>query len=283
MINYRSVDDLSQLIKSKLHLIPDVDCIAGVPRSGMLAASLIALYLGKPLISIEDIGKGDYNNFTSRIRLFCKSSRVLVVDDSCSSGNAMKHVKDTLSTIKNKEFIYCAIYVLESSKQYVDFWFETLEHLRLFEWNIMDHGILGQSCVDLDGILCIDPTYEENDDGEKYKHFLLNAQPRFIPQRRIGTIVTCRFEKYRPETIQWLEKYNVKYNDLIMMNYATADERRAANCYSSYKAAIYKQTNAQLFIESNSKQAFDIFCFTNKPVYCPDNGFYNLGYTRNMI
>lgn len=275
MINYRSVDDLSQLIKSKLSQIPDVDCIAGVPRSGMLPASLIALYLGKPLISVENIGHGDYNTLTSRVKLMSKSQKVLVVDDSCSSGHAMKQVKDMLSTIQNREFIYCAIYVLESSKQYVDFWFEVCPHLRLFEWNIMDHGILKSSCVDMDGVLCEDPTIEQNDDGEKYLEFLRTAKPKFIPQHQIDSIVTCRLEKYRKETEEWLQQHGVKYSELYMMDYPTAELRRKAGNYSQYKANIFIETGAELFIESSIYFAEAIYSFANKPVYCiANNKFY---------
>ena len=48
--------------------------------------------------------------------------------------------------------------------------------------------------MDIDGVLCADPTPEENDDGEKYRHFLLNAPPLFIPKVTIGTLVTSRLE-----------------------------------------------------------------------------------------
>ncbi len=124
MINFRSVDNLNSIIKSKLHLVPNVDCIAGVPRSGMLAASLIALYLRKPLISAEQLEQNHCSTYTNRVHLDKTIKRVLVVDDSCSSGNAINQVKNMLSPIKDKEFIYCAIYVLESSKKHCDFYFD---------------------------------------------------------------------------------------------------------------------------------------------------------------
>lgn len=63
--------------------------------------------------------------------------------------------------------------------------------------------------MDIDGVLCADPTPEENDDGEKYRHFLLNTPPLFIPKVTIGTLVTSRLEKYRPETEAWLQKNHV--------------------------------------------------------------------------
>lgn len=276
MINFRTVADLSQLIKSKLHLIPDVDCIAGVPRSGMLPATLIALYLGKPLVSVESLHHGDYCTLTSRIKLNNQVRRVLVIDDSCSSGNAMNQVRNMLSTIKNKEFVYCAVYVTQYAlnKQAVNFYFEQLEHVRLFEWNILNHNILQRSCVDLDGILGVDPTNEENDDGENYRQFLINAKPKFIPHYTIKAIVTCRLEKYRQLTEQWLKQHNVRYEQLYMMNYPDAATRRADGKYAQYKAEIYKQTDAELFYESSDEFAKKIHALTNKPVYCTDTNIF---------
>ena len=282
MINYRSVDDLNKLIKSKLHLIPDVDCVAGVPRSGMLPASLIALYLNKPLISIDQIGQPYFNNFTNRITLDHSKpiTKCLIVDDSCSSGNAMKRVKQQLQTLSyDIQFIYVAVYVLESSKQYVDFWFEVCPHLRLFEWNIMEHSVLSRACVDLDGVLGEDPSDEQNDDGEKYLRFLRTARPKFIPQHQIGSIVTCRLEKYRKETKEWLQQHGVKYSELYMMNYPDAESRRKDGKYAQYKADIFIETGAELFIESNIYLSEMIYNLTNKPVYCLDNNKFYGGQT----
>jgi len=278
MINFRSVDDMNQLIKSKLHLIPDVDCIAGVPRSGMLPATLIALYLGKPLVSVESLRYGDYCTLTKRVKLNSQVKKVLVVDDSCSSGNAMNQVRDMLSAIK-KEFIYCAVYVTEHSKNKVDFYFDIVEQWRVWEWNIMDHSILGNSCVDLDGVLCIDPTPEQNDDANNYREFIRTAKPKFIPKHKIKAIVTCRLEKYRTETEQWLKAHNIQYEHLYMLDLPDKATRQKLNMYGKYKADIYKQTKAVLFIESSPKEAIEIHSITLKPVYCLGDGYFYKGKT----
>ena len=274
MLNFRSVDDMNQLIKNKLHLIPDVDCVAGVPRSGMLPATLIALYLGKPLVSVESLQYGDYCTLTNRVKLNGRVKRVLVVDDSCSSGNAMNKVRDMLSTVKNQEFVYCAVYVTKASKDKVDFYFDIVEQWRMWEWNIMDHLVLESSCVDMDGVLCVDPTDEQNDDGEKYLKFLAEAKPKFIPTHKIKAIVTCRLEKYRAETELWLKEHGIKYDKLYMMDFPDKASRLKFGDHAKYKADIYTQSGAVLFIESNSLQASNIYFRTNKPVYCiGDNTF----------
>ena len=49
-MNYRNIADLNNTILQRLHIIPrDFDLIVGVPRSGMLPANLLALYLNKQI------------------------------------------------------------------------------------------------------------------------------------------------------------------------------------------------------------------------------------------
>lgn len=275
MLNYRSVDDMNQLIKSKLHLILDVDVIIGVPRSGMLPATLIALYLGKPLISVEQIGS-DSNKFTSRIPLDdMQIKKALVVDDSIFSGNAMNKVREFLSGVKGIKFIYCAVYATYGSKDKVDFYFDIVEQWRMWEWNIMDHLVLESSCVDMDGVLCVDPTPEQNDDGKEYLKFIKNTAPRFIPKHKIKAIVTCRLEKYRKETERWLNDHGVQYGSLYMMDLPDKATRQRLGNYAQHKAKIYTDLNASLFIESNPSEAGNIALITGKPVYClGDNRWY---------
>lgn len=280
MINFRSVNDMNQLIKSKLHLIPDVDYIVGVPRSGMLPATLIALYLGKPLGTTEALGKYSFDT-TRRITFGLGReipapyrTKILVVDDSCFTGYAINKIKEQCSRHLDMDFIYCAIYVTESSKNMVDFYFDVVEQWRVWEWNIMDHLILESSCVDLDGVLCIDPTPEQNDDANNYREFIRTAKPKFIPKHKIKAIVTCRLEKYRTETEKWLKAHNIQYEHLYMLDLPDKATRQKLNMYGKYKADIYKQTKAVLFIESSPKEAIEIHSITLKPVYCLSDGYF---------
>jgi len=51
---YRSINDLNNIILQRLHILPkDFDLIVGVPRSGMLPANLLALYLNKPYTDLH--------------------------------------------------------------------------------------------------------------------------------------------------------------------------------------------------------------------------------------
>ena len=280
MINYRSVEDLNRVIKNNLHTIPEVCAIVGIPRSGMLPATLLALYLGKPVIMADQLFTGGQVwDLTNRFKISVSATKdkpLLVIDDSCDSGNAMALVKDRINTfIKNGKFLYSAVYVTEKGKNHVDFYFEQVEQPRVFEWNILDHNILTKACVDLDGVLCRDPTDEENDDGERYRAFLRDAEVKFVPHYEINSIVSCRLEKYRPETEIWLKRHGIKYKNLFLLNVPDAKTRQLLGAYSQYKADIYKALDTQLFIESDPLQASVINNLSKKPVYClSDNIFY---------
>ena len=150
----------------------------------------------------------------------------------------------------------------------IDYFFEEVESPRMFQWNYLNHVISEKCCFDIDGVLCVDPTNEENDDGEKYINFIKNAKPLFIPQYKIYSLVTSRLEKYRDVTEEWLKKNGVKYENLYMLNCATAEERRQKNLHAKFKAEIYKKSDAICFIESEPRQAKEIFELTGKQVIC---------------
>lgn len=75
----------------------------------------------------------------------------------------------------------------------------------------MYHVMLEKSCVYIDGVLCIDPTEQPNDDGESYRKFLSEALPLHGSLRRIGYLVTSILEKYRSLTEAWLKSQGIEY------------------------------------------------------------------------
>ncbi len=39
---------------------------------------------------------------------------------------------------------------------------EVIDRPRIFEWNVLHHpGILKDACLDIDGVLCHDPSHEQ--------------------------------------------------------------------------------------------------------------------------
>ena len=252
-------------------------------------ASLIALYLNKPLTDIDSFiskkmyGVGYTKNTKECINDFEKIKKALIVDDSIISGKSMNQAKEKLKDI-NIELIYYVAYATKNTSNMIDIYAKLIENPRVFEWNFIHHNNLINACTDMDGVLCVDPTEEENDDGKKYRYFLLNAKPKYIPTRKVGYIVTSRLEKYRAETEEWLRKYNVSYNKLIMMNVATAKERQALGNHAEYKAEIFKKLDdAYYFIESDANQAKKISEITGKHVFCINNEEFYKESLKNRI
>ena len=258
-----------------MYVLPrDFDLIVGIPRSGMLPANLLALYLNKPYTDINSFLNGHIYKAGARGQFFDLKDfkRILVVDDSVASGDAMDKCKESLKSISdNFSISYCAIYVIPGKEKVVDYYFEIVPLPRYFQWNIFNHTTLEKTCFDIDGVLCLDPTEEQNDDGEKYRNFILNAPPLFIPGSKIGTLVTSRLEKYRKETETWLKNNNIKYNQLVMLNLPDKEARQKANSHAEHKAKTYKGGSYVLFIESSISQAIEINKITKKPVLCTEN------------
>ena len=272
---YRNISDLNQIILKRLYVIPrDFDLIVGIPRSGMLPANLLALYLNKPYTDINSFLNGHIYKAGARGQFFDIKDfkKILVVDDSVASGDAMDKCKESLKSISYDFSIsYCAIYVIPGKEKVVDYYFEIVPLPRYFQWNIFNHTTLEKACFDIDGVLCLDPTEEQNDDGENYRNFILNAPPLFIPGSKIGTLVTSRLEKYRKETEIWLKNNNIKYNQLVMLNLPNKEARQKANSHAEHKAKTYKGGSYVLFIESSLSQAIEINRLTKKPVLCTEN------------
>ena len=141
----------------------------------------------------------------------------------------------------------------------------------MFEWNYLHRPDLGIACFDIDGVLCPDPTEEQNDDGSKYVEFIRNVPARFVPTFEIGCIITSRLEKYRADTEYWLNKNNIRYGRLIMMNFATKEERIRSGSHGRFKAEHYRRMKkADIFVESNAEQAQEIAELSGKLVFCTD-------------
>lgn len=282
-MNYKSFADLNSDINRCISRIPhDIDLIVGIPRSGLLVANILALSMNKQLTDLDSFLDNRIYSYGMSKRLQksvlnvydCK--KVLVVEDSVNVGTSINRAKKRIEEAEfSCQFIYFAAYVTPGQEELVDVFIETLQQPRVFEWNLFHHSILLNSCMDIDGVLCADPTEEENDDGLNYLKFLSTAQPKLIPTREVKYLVSSRLEKYRKETEDWLKSNNITYEKLFLLD-ATAQERRTQNLHAKFKAKVYQESDCVLFIESNDKQARYIRDEVGKPVFCVDtNTFFD--------
>ncbi len=271
-MNYRNLNDLNTTILQKLHLIPrDIDLVVGIPRSGMLPANLLALYLNVPYTDIHSFLQGYSYKSGARKQFFSENEykKILVVDDSIASGSALLESKKELAHLESKfDIQYCVIYYTPEKGHLADYALEAVATPRYFQWNIFNHTTLEKACFDIDGVLCVDPTDQQNDDGVLYESFLLTAAPLYIPGCKIGTIVTSRLEKYRAQTEAWLAQNGVVYDQLVMLDLPDMKARQKANNHAGHKAKEYQNSRYTLFVESDLGQAKEINRITKKPVFC---------------
>jgi len=280
-INYKSYADLSNDIRNNIFKFQNVyfDLVVGLPRSGMVPAYMIALHLNidctdlKSFINNIPLKKGATRNSKDELVLPHNAKNILLVDDSIWSGASLSKDLKLIPKQLRQNITTLAVYSTESSRADVDIFLEYLPTPRIFEWNIFHHDIMSRSCLDIDGVLCLDPAEEENDDGDKYKKFILNTTPLFLPSTRVHSLVTSRLEKYRDETEKWLSKYSIEYDNLIMLDLPSKAERLRLQAHSKHKAKYYKNSETVFFIESEPSQSSEICQLAGKPVYCVKNNY----------
>jgi orotate phosphoribosyltransferase len=278
-INFRSIADLDAAVRSIASQLPrDLGLIVGVPRSGMLAATMLALHLNCPLADLEGFLAGRTLGHGARAidarRGRADGRYVVVIDDSILSGRQMRAVRALVAAMRpTHSILYAVAYATPSSTDLVDVYAEVVSSPRIFAWNILHHeGLLRCSCIDIDGVLCRDPLPDDNDDGPAYARFLDTASPFLLPSAPVRYVVTARLEKYRARTEAWLAQHGVEYESLVMLNLPTAAARREAGAHASHKAEFYRRSDATMFIESDAGQAAEIARLAARQVFAVDRG-----------
>jgi len=210
---------------------------------------------------------------------------ILLVDDTSYSG---LRINTALQIVRNRwgagtkvtTLVMCSA---ENSNFQPDLKFAQSMAPRLFAWNMLNHDQTKTVAVDLDGVLCGDPSERENDDGENYLNFIRNASLKTAPWGELRAVVTGRLEKYRAQTEQWLKTNEISYQQLLMNDAPTALYRRETRFelgginidqISEFKARMMKLAKPSLFVESNLHQAKNIHHLTGVNVYAFDDDAY---------
>lgn len=279
-VHVRTIADMNAAVVSNLHRIPsDVDLVVGIPRSGLLAATMVALHLNLPLTDLDGFLEGRI--FTTGKRPLRKSASpslddrplsVLVVDDVVSVGTEMDRVRHRMERDSSQHsYCYLAVFGFPGRPGRADLILEEVPRPMVFEWSFLHSTALDRVCLDIDGIICVDPTSEEDDGGDGYRRFLAEARPLFLPTATARALVTSRPESARAATMAWLERHGVTYRELHMMpDLAPGVKRRQADV-ASFKASVYGETDAVLFVESNPGLADMIAQQAGKPVLALTN------------
>jgi uncharacterized HAD superfamily protein len=267
--HYISYQQLVEDCHAFARSLPPVRAIAGVPRSGMIPAALMALELNVPTIAIETLIEQEHPEIPLPRRGFknrVQDGMILVVDDTCASGRQADRLRELIKAPVQ----LAAIYVEDRTRIAVDYYHAKLPAFaQFYEWTMLHDDNNRLILVDMDGVLCED-WHGGNEDQhvEQYVEFLANVRPRRIPTMPLRGIVTNRLERHRPETEAWLAKHGVEYGSLTMSPYATFAERDRANDAAARKAQAYlTDPTTALFIESDDQQALQIARRTGRPVF----------------
>ncbi len=275
VVNYRSIQRLSIDLLT-WQLPSDIELVVGIPRSGMLAANLLAAHQNLPFTDLQgflsgrcfSVGATKRGNMDTS-RFLEKPRSVLVLDDSCLTGSEIRRARQAISDARLAHHVrFGAVYMNPGQEAEVDLYRYVLPSPRIFEWNLVHSALAAQGCWDIDGVLCRDPTSKENDDGPRYIDFILNVPALLRPSFPLSWIVTSRLEKYRSHTEGWLAKNGIEYKNLVMLDLPDKESRMAAGCHASFKASVYKDVAAPVFIESSSRQAREIAHLSGKHVIC---------------
>lgn len=275
--NFVTIDQATIWTNQWVRTFPQqYDLIVGVPRSGMLIATIIALKLGKGLTTPDLLKLGKYWHSSQAGDGFSLDDvkHILLVDDSIDKGRAMRTALDQIrSTGRTFEITRGALIVREDTKHLADLYFRVIEPPRTFEWNILHRKIASYSAqgilaVDLDGVLCANPPAGADNDEAWYLEWIRAANPYLIPRFEIDHIVTCRLEKYRQETERWLERQGVRYGKLHMWDVPNKGLR--GENFADHKIDMLLKLKPDLFWESDLKQAERIWQATRIPTLCVD-------------
>jgi len=137
--------------------LPKLKGVVGIPRSGLLPASLVSNYLSIPLYSLtndsivklysqSDNGGGRMHNYVHD-----ESLPLLVLDDTCFSGHEIRKVKSVLG---ENNILYASVFTTNPGKTNLDFYSKTLSYPHVLEWNLFDAEPLKNGVLDMDGVLC---------------------------------------------------------------------------------------------------------------------------------
>jgi len=279
-----TLEQYSQDIRILLSKIPnDVDAVAGVARSGLYPASMVAMWLHKPMIIVSQT-RGDIVDAGNGWRLTRGHNhvepgrgRVLVIDDTVMSGGS-QHILRKVVGKQFSEVIFATVYCNPAANMgKPDIHAVDLQWPHLLEWNLFNSVMSNSTAVDFDGILCHDCKSGQDDDGPAYLDFIRTATPLYLPRQvPIPLIVTARIEKYRAETEAWMHRQGIRWTKLVMHPAGSTREREQDDI-AAYKAKHYMAWASKhrpapgpiMFIESDDRQAQRIAQISGRMVICP--------------
>lgn len=265
----KSAELATDAIRLAGQLPPHIAGIIGIPRSGMMPATLIANLLHLPLFEL--VPDGPPRRMTDGWRMNGRNvpdGPLVVVDDNQTTGNSITRARQILGQhLAGHPVLYAVVYRCQGAKPATrpDFVGRELPSPILLEWNLWNSIYTPALACDFDGILCRD--------GD-------SSQPLYLPRKvELPLVITGRPEATRAKAVEWLARWGVRVRRLEMFpgkfdelfHEVTIDGWKVQRV-SQFKAEIYAQSTCKYFAESDERQAREIAGLTGKPVICPAAG-----------
>jgi orotate phosphoribosyltransferase len=271
----RMMRDVRELLLPKLPA--ELRGVAGCPRSAMAAATYLAtvlhlpLYTADPRAGLQPLG---HQGTRSRVWGWGRelTGPVLVVEDSTYGGGSLAGLRRKIGG----DGVYAALYHRPLSRGNPDLWARELESPHFFEWHCFNSGhmsgnvthpcLQAGSVLDMDGIVCRDPTVSD-DDEEGYAKFVAEAPQLWVPRAKpCRAILTARLERHRTATEEWLRRHGARYDRLVMMDVPTHRDRGDV---AAWKARELAAVAPSMYFESSPLMARRIRELWGGTVLCP--------------
>lgn len=261
-LNNTIIKDLPNIRK-----LNNFNLVVGIPRSGIIPASIISLSLQIPFADLHTyindkimLPHGEIKSIKE------KNQKILLVDDTINTGKSIKAALEKIKYARPNDQIttYAVWRSPLTDTDSIDYSSGLVSRPRIFEWNLWKKDTVIHYGFDLDGVFCKDPDDHENDKGLKLINYYKNALPKFIPQNKVGYIVTNRLEQHREITKNWLENNKIYYRKLLM-------KENPKEGHIEHKIRKIKNLPIKLFIESDVRQAKKISEKVSIPIWCIDN------------
>lgn len=250
---YRSYSQFARDIRAWLRHVPPIAAVAGIPRSGVIAAAIIAMERHIPLVEIGDWRGWRYSE--ARKLAEDRGEPVLVVDDTSWNGGTIEAAK---TAFHEDGILWGAVYIHERMAPRLDCWgYQLPTPHHTFEWNLFRDVVTRKLAVDIDGVIC------DEEPGGNHGGYLAPCR------QQIHALVTGRPERHRAETESWLKAGGIDFRHLYMLpNQFIGRPGQVARFKASVFRTLYRQGRVVAFVESCPQQAREIAGRTSLPVLC---------------
>jgi len=226
--------------------------VIGIPRAGLIPATVLSEIWGRPLSTPDDFVNGviwQSHNVpaTQEFTDVRNVRKVLVVDDGTFTGKVKREVLSLLEDCRPDIQVQLAsLYTSEAGKKLGVIGVRGRSDRHVPEWSLMSSWwrYPGPPCTDFDGVLCLD--------GRPYISFKI-----------FDAVITARHESEREETKLWLKRSQVSYESLVML---PDDVDRTFPNVVAFKSEALRERKAWWYWESSDAYALAIRRASGVPV-----------------